>query len=254
MQPLRIFIGYDHRQPVALTTLIHSIYSKATRPVSITPLVLNQLPLKRSGLTPFTFSRFLVPHLCNYEGWGLFLDIDIILNDDIVKIFDLVDDRYRVLVAKNKKRFEWASVMLFNNSKCSNLTPEYVETAEDLHRIAWCDESEIGDLPPEWNHLVGYDEPVKNPSLIHYTQGIPIFPETSNSEHADLWNKAHFQANSATNWEDLMGRSVHSVHLDLGGDKTICVPKYYLHESGDSINPLHREKLKELVEAKYGIH
>lgn len=252
MQPLPIFIGYDHRQPVALTTLAHSIYSKASKPVSIIPLVLNQLPLKRTGLTPFTFTRFLVPYLCDYKGWGLFLDIDIILNDDIVKIFSLVDDRYSVFVSKNEKRFEWASVMLFNNAKCTNLTPEYVETAEDLHRIAWCKDEEIGDLPPEWNHLVGYDAPRESPSLIHYTQGIPAFKQTETSEHAGLWRENHIKANSATSWEDLMGHSVHAANLNLGDDKTLKVPRYFLHESGDSVNEGFKEKIRELAEAKYG--
>jgi len=253
MQPLRIFIGYDERQPVAHTVLAHSILSRSSKPVSITPLVLNQLPIKRCGLTPFTFSRFLVPYLCDYKGWALFLDIDIILNDDISKLFDLVDDRYHVFVSKNEKRFEWASVMMFNNAKCKNLTPDHIETAENLHGISWCSDEDIGSLPPEWNHLVGYDIHRENPSLIHYTQGIPAFPETENSEHADLWHQANFRANSATNWEDLMGRSVHSIHLDMGDEKTLCVPRYYLHQSGESIAPGFIEKIKELKESKYGV-
>ncbi len=256
MQPLRIFIGYDHRQPIAHTVLAHSILSKSSKPVSITPLVINQLPLKRTGLTPFTYSRFLVPYLCNYEGWGLFLDIDMILNDDISKLFDLVDDRYNVLVSKNTKRFEWASVMLFNNEKCTKLTPEYIETGESLHCISWCTEDKIGSIPPSWNHLVGYDSPKENQSLIHYTQGIPAFPETETCEYADLWRKSLMEANYvACPWVELMGHSVHSVRLNLSHDdpeKTLCVPKYYLHSSGDSILPEYKDKIQELVETKYG--
>lgn len=66
----RIFIGGDPRQVVSLSTLIWSITKNAKEPVSITPLVLETLPIKRQGLTPFTWSRFLVPYLCNYQGWG----------------------------------------------------------------------------------------------------------------------------------------------------------------------------------------
>jgi lipopolysaccharide biosynthesis glycosyltransferase len=252
MQPLRIFVGYDHRQPVAFTTLAYSIYSKSSKPVSITPLVITQLPLKRTGLTPFTFSRFMVPYLCGYKGWGLFLDIDIILNDDISKLFDLADDRYSVLVAKNEKRFEWASVMLFNNAKCQFLTPEYIETADDLHRISWCNDEDIGSLPPEWNHLVGYDSRRETPSLIHYTQGIPAFPETDNSEHADLWFQNLKESTSATSWVNLMGTSVHSAILNIGEGMELKVPRYYLTHDGKSVNPAYSYKIKELAEAKYG--
>lgn len=60
-QPLRIFIGYDHRQAVAYNVLQFSLYRRSSRPLAISPLVLPTLPMKRQGLTPFTFSRFLVP-------------------------------------------------------------------------------------------------------------------------------------------------------------------------------------------------
>ena len=73
---LRVFIGYDDRQPVAYNVLQFSIATRSSRPVTITPLIINQLPIKRTGLTPFTFSRFLVPWLCDYQGTALFLDID----------------------------------------------------------------------------------------------------------------------------------------------------------------------------------
>jgi lipopolysaccharide biosynthesis glycosyltransferase len=253
MQPLRVFIGYDHRQPIAYTALSHSILSKSSKPVSIIPLVLNQLPIKRQGLTPFTFSRFLVPWLCDYKGWALFLDIDIILNDDISGIFDLVDDRYNVCVSKNTKQFEWSSVMLFNNEKCKILSPEYVETANGLHQLEWCTEEKIGDLPREWNHLVGYDQPSQNPKLIHYTQGIPAFFETDSCEHADLWGKAARDSVSATSWVDLMGASVHAGNVRITEEKIAKVPLYYFHTSGESILPEFREKVKKIVEAKHDI-
>jgi len=65
-QPLRIFIGYDHRQAVAYNVLQFSLFRRSSRPLSISPLVLPTLPMTRQGLTPFTFSRFLVPWLCDF--------------------------------------------------------------------------------------------------------------------------------------------------------------------------------------------
>lgn len=219
---LRIFIGADPRQPVSLSVLAQSVYRLSTKPVAITPLVIEQLPLKRVGLTPFTFSRFLVPYLCNYEGWALFLDADILLKDDISKLFDLADDKYAVMVSKNEEhRFEWASVMLFNCARCKILTPEYVETASGLHTINWVDEELIGDFPGDWNHLVGYDAKKENPKLIHYTQGMPAYPLTQDCEYAVDWAKEHQYMNSIRPWEELMGNSIHA--MDLDGKR---VPKY----------------------------
>lgn len=221
-KPLQIFIGYDHRQPVSFQVLVQSIISKSSKPVSITPIIITQLPYKRTGLTPFTFSRFLTPWLCDFQGWALFIDIDIILMDDIAKLFELADDRYVVQVSKNRITYEWASVMLFNCEKNRILTPEYCETANGLHTISWCNPDEVGDIPNEWNHLVGYDKPRKDAKLVHYTQGVPCFNETIDSEWSEEWHNTHRYVNFAHPWIELMGNSKHA----LPDEKGIPVPRY----------------------------
>ena len=86
---IRIFIGYDPRETVAFHVLSHSIQARASTPVSVTPLMLDQLDRlmwrDRHNLqsTDFSFSRFLVPHLCGYEGWALFMDCDMLVLDDV---------------------------------------------------------------------------------------------------------------------------------------------------------------------------
>lgn len=215
---LKIFIGYDHRQPVAYNVLQQSILRHAKKPVQIIPLVLPQLPMSRQGLTPFTFTRFLVPYLCDYKGWGLFLDIDMLLMHDINDLFEHADSHYAVSVVKNAKRFEWASMMLFNNAKCRILTPEYIDnpSTTGLHTIDWVKEEEIGGLPNEWNHCVGYDTPRTDAKLVHFTQGVPCFPETINCEYSEAWHAEHRLLNSALPWIELMGGSVHTKQANDG--------------------------------------
>ena len=221
--PLRVFIGVDPRQPLSLTVLNSSIAMRSSKPVAITPLVLHQLPIERKGLTEFTFSRFLAPWLCDYKGWSLFLDADMLLVDDIAKLFDFADDEHSIFVRKGKLKFEWASVMLFNNEKCKMLTPEYIETAKNLHAIGFLPDEEIGELPQRWNHLVGYDKPTNDVSLIHYTQGVPGFQETSDCEHSQIWwHDAAYASRIHESWETVMGGSVHSA-TDADGKK---VPLY----------------------------
>lgn len=207
MPELRVFIGYDPRQPVAYNVLQHSISSRSSKPVSITRLQLDQLPLTRQGLTQFTYSRFLVPWMCNYQGWGLFVDADMLVVDDIADLFDMKDDHYDIQVVKNKEKFEWPSVMLFNCKKCWKLTPEVVETAEDIFKLdTW---AHVGDLPPEWNHCVGYDDYNPYVKLIHYTQGIPVWPETQDCEYAELWHEERRAMMGTVSFAELMGHSVH---------------------------------------------
>lgn len=221
---LRIFIGFDPRQPVAVNALAHSIAVKSSKPVAITPLILEQLPISRVGLTTFTFSRFLVPWLCNFEGWALFLDADMLVTEDIADLFDMKDDKYAVMVSKNKLRFEWASAMLFNCAKCKILTPDYVERADGMHSIKFVEPEEVGEFPGVWNHLVGYDDPRANPALIHYTQGVPIWPETEDCEHAEAYRVNFAKMISAMSWDEIMGPSVHAF-TDENGNR---VPKYKL--------------------------
>lgn len=212
---IRVFIGYDPHEAVAFNVLAHSINVRSSRPVSITPLMLSQLgPLmwrERHSLqsTDFSFSRFLTPYLCGFEGKAIFLDCDMLVLDDIAKLWDLADDRYAVQVVKHQHvpqeeikflnqpqtRYEkknWSSVMLFNNARCTALTPEYVNTATGmaLHQFHWLgDDALIGELPHRWNHLVDYDPPVPAEELsnLHYTIGGPYFDKYLDCGYADLW-------------------------------------------------------------------
>ena len=182
-------------------------------PVTIAPLALPHLNgiLKRERhplqSTDFSFSRFLVPYLSDYEGHSIFMDCDMLVLDDIAALWDLRDSAYALQVVKHDHRpretmkflrqtqtaYEkknWSSVMLFNNEKCAALTPEYVSTASglDLHQFKWLGGDEhIGELPHRWNHLVDYDHPSREVSLAHYTLGGPYFPEYVNCEYSSEW-------------------------------------------------------------------
>ena len=212
---IRVFIGFDPRETVAFHVLSHSIERRASKPVSIAPLALSQLgglmtrerhPLQS---TDFSFSRFLVPHLCDYQGFAIFMDCDMLMLDDIANFWALQDESFAVQVVKHdhvpkeevkflgaaQTKYEkknWSSVMLFNCARCQALTPDYVNSASglDLHRFNWLgDDDLIGALPSRWNHLVDYDppRPATELSLLHFTIGGPYFPEYKDCGYADLW-------------------------------------------------------------------
>ena len=105
---IKVFIGYDPREAVAFSVLAHSIHARASVPVSITPLVLSELggiltrerhPLQS---TDFSFSRFLTPFLSDYSGWSIFTDCDMLVRDDIARLYALRDERYAVMVVKQR--------------------------------------------------------------------------------------------------------------------------------------------------------
>lgn len=205
---MRIFIGVDERQPLAYTVLQSSIIRHASRPVAITPLLLSQLPISRRGLTDFTFSRYLVPFLSGYQGISLFLDADMIVRCDIHELFGLADEN-AVKVVKKKERFEWPALMLFNNSLCTELTPELIEKGQPQN-FGWGD---VGELPDEYHHLVGYDEPNPDAKIVHYTMGIPEFPEVAGCEFEREWHLEKQIALRSPSWFALMGKSKHAAKV-----------------------------------------
>jgi lipopolysaccharide biosynthesis glycosyltransferase len=210
---IKVFIGYDPREAVAFSVLAHSIHKRASVPVSVAPLKLSQLAdvltRERHALqsTEFSFSRFLTPFLSDYAGWSIFMDCDMLMLDDIARLFALREERSAVMVVKHDhvpkesvkfldqpqtpyQKKNWSSVMLFNNARCRALTPEYVNTASglELHQFKWLGNDDlIGQIPQRWNHLVGYNERGTDAALVHYTLGGPYFDEFHNCEYAQEW-------------------------------------------------------------------
>ena len=206
---IRIFLGYDQNETVAYHVLAHSIMRHASVPVSITPLKLSQLPLTRARTptqsTEFSFSRFLVPWLCGYEGKAIFMDCDMLCRADIAELWDtethtvvaVVQHEYdprpgrkflnNVQTVYPKKN--WSSVMLFNNAKCRALTQQLVNTANGLylHQFKWAET--VGKLDHAWNHLVGEYAPNQDVKIAHFTLGGPWFPEYAHCEYAQDWRK-----------------------------------------------------------------
>jgi hypothetical protein len=210
---INIFIGYDSKEKIAYHVLSESILRNSTKPVSITPIYLPNIKddflRERNNLssTEFSFSRFIIPHLMNYQGWALFMDCDMLMKADVEELWRLRDDKYAVQVSKHdyiprtETKFlghiqtaypkkNWSSFMLMNCKKCTRLTPDYVNKASglELHQFKWLENEElIGSLPLEWNWLVGeypYKEEVKN---IHYTEGGPYFENYSDCDYSSDW-------------------------------------------------------------------
>jgi hypothetical protein len=207
-QTIPIFIGYDRRERAAINVLIDSLYQHSTAPLAITPLVTPQL--ERQGLywrqrdarqsTDFSFSRFLVPALMNHQGWAIFMDCDMLCRGDIQELWNLRDEAYAVMcvqhnhqpdeqakfLGETQSRYEkknWSSLMLMNCSRCTTLTPDYVNSASglQLHQFHWlAGDHEIGALPAAaWNHLVDVQDRnlADQALLLHWTLGGPWFRE-----------------------------------------------------------------------------
>lgn len=209
---LQICIGYDQREAIAYHVLAHSIMRRASAPVRIQPIMLSQLAgihkRKRSPMqsTDFTYARFLTPYLADENQLSVFLDCDMLCLTDIYEMVAECQGAHDVWVVKHdytpktESKFldqpqtvypckNWSSVMVFNGQRMpvKRLTPQYVDEASgmDLHQFKWADS--VGELSPEWNHLVGEYSPNPNAKLVHFTLGGPYFQGYSDCEYSKEW-------------------------------------------------------------------
>lgn len=163
--------------------------------------------------TEFAISRFFVPLLATQWceepwDWALFMDCDVLLRADIGELFALADSEKAVQCVQHRQeagesvkmdgqtqtfyaRKNWSSVMLFNlwhpAMRALTLAKLNAWTGRALHGFNWLADSFIGELPSEWNHLVGVDEPRPDAKLVHFTLGVPSMPGYQSCEHADEW-------------------------------------------------------------------
>jgi hypothetical protein len=215
---MRVFAGYDPRESIGFHVFCQSVLEHSSVPVAITPLHLpnlNGYKDSNTGTNAFNFSRFLTPWICGWSGWALFADgADMLCRADLAELWSLRDPLYAVQVVKHDYRSRhprkylgtcmeaenleypkknWSSLMLIN---CCHLawramTPEHIEkaTGSRLHQFQFVPERYIGDLPLEWNWLVGEYPYSPSAKIAHFTLGIPGFKAYESCDYAGEWHQ-----------------------------------------------------------------
>jgi hypothetical protein len=228
--PIQLFAGFDEREEVGYHAFCSSVIQHATVPVSITPLSLQMVSRlygagHRDGSNGFIYLRFLIPYLCQFQGWAIFCDgADMVMDADIAELAKLYDPFKAVQVVKhdyktkNQRKYigtqmesdnadypkkNWSSVMLINCSHYAwrQMTPERVAQMPGsfLHRFEFISEDRlIGELPKEWNWLCDEYGANEEAKLLHWTAGIPGFQYYKDAPMADRWFQANARANHAT--------------------------------------------------------
>jgi hypothetical protein len=163
--------------------------------------------------TEFSISRFFVPMIATSyttepSDLALFMDCDVMARADLNELFALADPSKAIQVVQHDyqpteatkmdgqvqtayPRKNWSSVMLWNvkhpANKALTLAKLNTWTGRALHGFKWLEDCFIGELPHEWNHLVGVDPPNPDAKLVHFTLGIPSMDGYANCEHAAEW-------------------------------------------------------------------
>ena len=216
---MKVYVGYDTREDIAYQVCEHSIKRRNGKADVV---ALKQSELREQGLytreidklssTEFTFTRFFIPYLQDYKGWAVFCDCDFVWKISPSELEKFCDDSKAVVCVQHDytpeegtkmdgqaqllyPRKNWSSMVLWNcgHPKNKYLTPEIVntQTGKHLHRFSWLDDEDIGELPYEYNWLVGWytETETRKPKILHYTEGGPWFENYRECDYSDDWKK-----------------------------------------------------------------
>lgn len=237
MKNLKIFVGYDHRERIAANVCKYSIERNLLFDDNADVMFLKKNHLQSVGYnrnipndiesTEFTYTRFLVPWLMNYNGYAIFCDCDFLFLSDASELLYYIDESLAVSVVKHPTytpnshlkmdsipqhsmpRKNWASLMVFNCGHPSvkeHLTLENINenpNGKSFHMLSWAKDEEIGSIPMEWNCLDDYYY-MRNPKAIHYTDGGPWFEDYKETMYSDIWKRYEIEY-VRNQWNNLPG-------------------------------------------------
>lgn len=190
---IRVYVGTDRSQQLAVPVLEYSIKRHTTAKVEVIPML--DLPVPhpkdpRNGQrTGFSYSRFCIPRLAGYKGKAIYMDADMLVFKDIRQLWDIPFDGAKVVIQREvlhqdvtlkkagapKQRKKQCAVMLLDCSRLDwdieHIVAGFDEGRYDYEQLMYemcvLDESEIKyGVPFEWNSLEHWDE---STGLIHYT-------------------------------------------------------------------------------------
>ncbi len=192
-EPIRIFVGVDRSQELAVPVLEYSIKRHTNAKVEVIPMLDLPVPVPidpRNGQrTGFSFSRFCIPKLAGYQGKAIYMDADMLVFSDISELWNIPFEGAKVVIQKEvkfeeqttakpgapKTRKKQCAVMLLD---CSRLDWDIEKIINAMDRGEYDYEQLMYDMcilaedevkygvPFEWNSLEHWDRTTR---LIHYT-------------------------------------------------------------------------------------
>lgn len=179
--PIRVFIGASETEWLPARVLEYSIQKYCSVSVDCFPLYLSNVKMPQlqqdKGKTPFSFQRFLIPQLMNYRGRAIYLDSDMLVMQDLHRLWQMPFDGADLLCVKGLNEKQQAvrfSVMVLN---CAALGWKIEEIVERLERGSYTYNELIYEMPiakdakaripASWNTLDRFVS--GSTSLLHYT-------------------------------------------------------------------------------------
>ena len=180
---VRVFVAATEGEWLPMQVLAHSLRETSALSVGVHAIrdFGRNMPLPRHHRnmprTPFSFQRFLIPELCNFQGRALYLDADMLVLHDVANLWNRPMGEHEILTVRPADTSERAgqfSVMLLDCARLSWHIEDIVQgldedryTYEQL-MYGMCIAGSVGrTIEAGWNSLERYAS--HETRLLHYT-------------------------------------------------------------------------------------
>ena len=197
-----IGVGCVEAQWLPYAVLRHSIVKHARQPVLVEPLYKAgiEIPVPREEhnrqKTPFSFQRFLIPEARSYSGLAMYLDSDMLVFQDITRLFQQPFAQSNVLAVPNEtsvmvldcEHLDWNIRQIVSDLDQGKLSYDGLMTCRSVAKVGY-------SLSQGWNWLD--NSPSSMPSkvaLLHYTVTSSQPWLSSGHPYGHLWLNELFEA------------------------------------------------------------
>ncbi len=232
VQTANVFVGSDRSQLLAVKVLEHSIRRHTSMDVRVRSMHDVELPdpddIRQGKRTGFSFTRFAIPQLMNYQGKAVYLDADMLVFRDFRELWDIPFDGAKIVIHEDieeaaqhgaskvgapAQRIKQCSVMLLDCAALdwdpfkiiAGLDGQY--TYEDLmYHMCILDERYVKyGVPFRWNSLEHYE--AGTTGLIHYTDMHTQPWVWADNSNGYLWLEEVrlMLENGAVSWNEIEG-------------------------------------------------
>ena len=169
---IRICIGTEPKMRIPEKVLMYTIRKHTSRPVAFFRMLGPYWDGAPTGVTGFSFRRWMIPEHFDHKGFAIYLDADQIVLDDIAKLWSFKNSIKSHVWCAYKGKRPLTSVLLINCAMCRTWQniPERLKNKELSRREVmhgkWIRPKPF-DLGYGWNHVDLY-KPGET-KLLHYS-------------------------------------------------------------------------------------
>ncbi len=271
VEPVRVFVGSDASQDLAVDVLAYSIRQHTDLQVEVTSMSDLTLPepndIRQGSRTNFSFTRFAIPSLCNYRGRAIYMDADMQVFKDIEQLWNLPfegEEKIQILeeipdefqpkdgqVGAPKKRKKQSSVMLLECERLDWVAEDIIAGLDGhytydqlLSEICILKPEEIGwRVPWVWNSLETYIEGTT--ALTHYTDMFTQPWASHLNPIGWVWIEEvkRMLADGTLQWDQL------EKEVELGHFRPSLLAELRMNENLSEPDPERLEKLEQIDKA-----